>query len=106
MTRYKREVKYCQQDGRHQIPKTTPYRPIGRRPGLPLKRLLDGYSREAETGHLWAKLRDQEEKNLIVSTFLSSSCHINYMLNILCVIEDPYLSQNNFTLTRLETGAT
>jgi len=31
------------------------YRPLGRlRPGLPLKRLLDGYSREAETGHLLA----------------------------------------------------
>jgi len=29
-------------------------RPIGRRPGQPLKRLLDGYSREAETGHLLA----------------------------------------------------
>jgi len=30
------------------------YRPIGRRPGRPLKRLLDGYSREVETGHLLA----------------------------------------------------
>jgi len=31
------------------------YRPIGRRtPERPLKRLLDGYSREAETGHLLA----------------------------------------------------
>jgi hypothetical protein len=29
------------------------YRPIGgQRPGWPLKRLLDGYNREAETGHL------------------------------------------------------
>jgi len=29
------------------------YRPIERRrPGRPLKRLLDGYSHEAETGHL------------------------------------------------------
>jgi len=30
------------------------YRPIERRPGRPMKRLLDGYSREAETGHLLA----------------------------------------------------
>jgi len=30
------------------------YRPIGRRPGRPLKWLLDGYSGEAETGHLLA----------------------------------------------------
>jgi hypothetical protein len=31
------------------------YGPIGRRkPGRPLKRLLDGYSREAETGQLLA----------------------------------------------------
>jgi len=31
------------------------YRPIGRqRPGRPLKRLLYGYNREAETGHLLA----------------------------------------------------
>jgi hypothetical protein len=31
------------------------YRPIGRRrPGRPLKRLLDGYSGETETGHLLA----------------------------------------------------
>jgi len=29
------------------------HRPIGKRkPGRPLKRLLDGYSSEAETGHL------------------------------------------------------
>jgi hypothetical protein len=32
------------------------YLPIGI--GRPLKRPLDGYSREAETGHLLAKLRD------------------------------------------------
>jgi len=31
------------------------YRPSGRRrPGRPLKRSLDGYNREAETGHLLA----------------------------------------------------
>jgi hypothetical protein len=30
------------------------YRPMGRRPGRPLKRLLDGYNRETETGHLMA----------------------------------------------------
>jgi len=29
------------------------YRPTGRRPGWPLKRLLDGYRLEAETGHHW-----------------------------------------------------
>jgi len=28
------------------------YRTIGRRRGQPLKRLLEGYSNEAETGHL------------------------------------------------------
>jgi hypothetical protein len=28
-----------------------------------MKRLLDGYSREAETGHLLAWLRDQKKKN-------------------------------------------
>jgi hypothetical protein len=37
------------------------YRPIGRRrPGRPLKRLLDGYNREAGTGHLLASFRDQK----------------------------------------------
>jgi hypothetical protein len=36
-------------------PEQLDYRPIdGRRPGRPLKRPLDGYSREAETGHLLA----------------------------------------------------
>jgi len=31
------------------------YRPIGRRrPGRPIKRLLEGHNREAETGHLLA----------------------------------------------------
>jgi len=30
------------------------YRPIGKRPGRLLKSLLDGYNREAETGHLLA----------------------------------------------------
>jgi hypothetical protein len=38
------------------------YRPTGRRPGRPLKRPVDGYNREAETGHLWVKLRDQKKK--------------------------------------------
>jgi len=34
---------------------TLDYRPIGgRRPGLALKRLLDGYNRKAETGRVWA----------------------------------------------------
>jgi len=28
------------------------YRPVGRRPGRPLKRLLGRYNLEAETGHL------------------------------------------------------
>jgi len=28
------------------------YRPVGKIPGRPLKRLLDGYNRETETGHL------------------------------------------------------
>jgi len=36
-------------------------RPVGRQPGRPLKRLPDGYSREAETGHLLATLRDQKK---------------------------------------------
>jgi hypothetical protein len=31
-----------------------------RRPGRPLKRLLDGYSLEAETGHLLTQLHDQK----------------------------------------------
>jgi hypothetical protein len=38
------------------------YRPIGRRPGRPLKRLLDGYNREAEIGHLLEKLCDQKKE--------------------------------------------
>jgi hypothetical protein len=38
-------------------------RPVGRqRPGRPLKRLLDGYNREAETGHLSDLLRKEEEE--------------------------------------------
>jgi len=37
--------------------------PVGRqRFEGPLKRLLDGYSREAETGHLLALLRDQKRR--------------------------------------------
>jgi len=36
-------------------PELVDYRPIERRrPGRPLKRLLDGYNREAQTGHLLA----------------------------------------------------
>jgi hypothetical protein len=31
-----------------------------RRPGGPLKKLLDGYNLEAETGNLLAQLRDQK----------------------------------------------
>jgi len=30
------------------------YRPIGRRPGRPLKRPLDGYNHDAQTGNLLA----------------------------------------------------
>jgi hypothetical protein len=37
------------------------YRPTERRPGRPFKRLLDGYRRKAETGHLLAKIRDQKK---------------------------------------------
>jgi len=37
-------------------PKLLEYRPIGRRPGRPLDRLLKGHSRDAETGHLLAEL--------------------------------------------------
>jgi len=48
------------------IPKVLDYRPIGKgRPGQPLKRLLDGYNREAEEGHLLAQLRDQKKKKYI-----------------------------------------
>jgi hypothetical protein len=46
-------------------------RPIGRRRlGRPLKRLLDGYNREAETGHLLALLRDQKKKKQYVDYLL------------------------------------
>jgi hypothetical protein len=39
------------------------YRPIGKRkPRPPLKRPLDGYSRESETGHLLGWLTDQKGK--------------------------------------------
>jgi hypothetical protein len=39
------------------------YRPIERRrPGRLLNRPLEGYNREAETGHLLTKLRDQKKK--------------------------------------------
>jgi len=47
-------------------PKQVPhYRSIGtgRRLRRPLKKLLDGYSREDETGHLLVQLRDQKKKN-------------------------------------------
>jgi hypothetical protein len=38
------------------------YRSIGgRRPGRPLKRPLDGYNREAETGHLLAWLNEEKK---------------------------------------------
>jgi hypothetical protein len=49
-------VRSRQQDENIRYPKQLlDYRLIGRRrPGRPLKRLLDGYSREAETGHLLA----------------------------------------------------
>jgi len=48
-------LKSCQQNGKHLEPKQIlDYRPVGRRSGRPLKRLLDGYSHEAETGHLLA----------------------------------------------------
>jgi hypothetical protein len=38
------------------------YRPIRRRPGRPLKRLLDGYNSKAETGHLLVSFPDQKKK--------------------------------------------
>jgi hypothetical protein len=48
-------VKSCQQNGKDYKPKQLlDYRPIERRLGRTLKRPLDGYSREAETGHLLA----------------------------------------------------
>jgi hypothetical protein len=34
----------------------------GRRPGWPLKRLLDRYIHEAETGHLLAQFCDQKKE--------------------------------------------
>jgi len=44
------------------------YRSVGRRrPERPLKRLLDGYNREAETGHLLSELRDKNKKNFVNS---------------------------------------
>jgi len=48
---------------------------IGIRAERPLKRLLDGYSREAQIGHLLAWLRDQQNETKIFycswgSTFL------------------------------------
>jgi hypothetical protein len=39
------------------------YRPVSkRRPGRLLKRLPDGYSPEAKTGHLLAQILDQKKK--------------------------------------------
>jgi hypothetical protein len=58
-------VQSCCQDGKHKILKKEQvlnYGPIVR-PVRQLKRLLDGYNREAETGHLSADLLDWIEKD-------------------------------------------
>jgi len=45
-------IKSCQRDGRLLDTQNNSLTIGSRRPGRPLKRLLDGYNREAETGHL------------------------------------------------------
>jgi len=47
-------------------PEQLDYRPIERRrPEPPLRRQLDGYSRETETGNLLAQVYDQKKKKTL-----------------------------------------
>jgi hypothetical protein len=69
------------------------YRPIERRiPGRPLKRPLDGYSREAETGHFFAELSDQKKEKKTVELCI--------LLFIIKFVNDKHTSTPKHWLTK------
>jgi hypothetical protein len=60
--------------------------------GRPLWRLLGAYSREVETGHLFAELHDQKKKkNEKKFAVMLSGIIVNGMFNINCDIESTFV---------------
>lgn len=65
------------------------YRPVGkRRPGRPLKKLLNGYNFEAETGHLLASLCNHKNEGQMQITISSST--FKWQTTVLCQIKVQY----------------